>query len=128
MRGPCTAHEAHGTPLDADLNGPSEVQHAVEVGPRPGYFLLLAVALGKVESFVLGPKLAAPHVELPAFLILGSLILWESAFGVIGLFLSFPMRYAATRIAADLRGDLPGVQPAPAATIEAVAASPAGTA
>jgi predicted PurR-regulated permease PerM len=54
--------------------------------------------LHKIESYYLNPKLTAQHVKLPSFVIITSLVLFEHAFGLIGLFLSFPSLYVAAKI------------------------------
>ena len=75
-------------------------------------FLGLATVLGKVEGFWLAPRLAARHVGVPAFIFLVSLVLWESAFGILGLFLSFPALYTILRIRAELRDEVADAEPA----------------
>ncbi|HND10989.1 MAG TPA: AI-2E family transporter [Pseudomonadota bacterium] len=60
--------------------------------------------LHKIEAYVLNPRLASRHVNLPSFVLIVSLVLFEHAFGLVGLFLSFPALYVAMNIAADLRG------------------------
>ncbi|MFO0656888.1 MAG: AI-2E family transporter, partial [Polyangia bacterium] len=46
--------------------------------------------LHKIEAYVLNPRLASRHVNLPSFVLIVSLVLFEHAFGLVGLFLSFP--------------------------------------
>lgn len=60
--------------------------------------------LHKIEAYVLNPRLASRHVNLPSFVLIVTLVLFEHAFGLVGLFLSFPALYVAMNIAADLRG------------------------
>lgn len=76
-------------------------------------FLGLATVLGKVEGFWLAPRLAARHVDVPAFILLVSLVLWESAFGILGLFLSFPALYTILRIRSELRSETLTATPDP---------------
>jgi predicted PurR-regulated permease PerM len=64
-----------------------------------GVFLLTTFVLHKIESYYLNPRLAAEHVKLPGLVLVISLLLFEQAFGFIGLFLSFPSLYVASRIA-----------------------------
>ena len=59
--------------------------------------------LHKIEAYFLNPRLAARHVNLPALVLVVSLILHEHAFGLVGLFLSFPALYIGLNIAQDLR-------------------------
>jgi predicted PurR-regulated permease PerM len=54
--------------------------------------------LHKIESYYLNPRLTAKHVQLPGFVIITSLVLFEHAFGLLGLFLSFPCLYVAAKI------------------------------
>ncbi|MBL9045156.1 MAG: AI-2E family transporter [Myxococcales bacterium] len=63
--------------------------------------------LHKVEAYVLNPRLAARHVNLPSFVLIVSLVLFEHAFGLVGLFLSFPALYIALNVSADLREAAP---------------------
>lgn len=69
-----------------------------------GVFVASTFVLHKVEAYVLNPRLAARHVNLPSFVLIVSLVLFEHAFGLVGLFLSFPALYVAMNISADLRG------------------------
>jgi len=66
-------------------------------------FTVLTFVLHKLESYYLNPRLAARHVRLPSFLLIVSLVLWEQAAGLVGLFLSFPFLYVATRIREELK-------------------------
>jgi len=76
-------------------------------------FVISTFVLHKVEAYVLNPRLAARHVNLPSFVLIVSLILFEHVFGLIGLFLSFPALYVALNVSADLREADP-VDPVPA--------------
>jgi predicted PurR-regulated permease PerM len=66
-------------------------------------FLVTTFLLHKIEAYYLNPRLAARHVNLPALVLVVSLILHEHAFGLVGLFLSFPVLYVGLNIAQDLR-------------------------
>lgn len=68
-----------------------------------GVFLGVTFLLHKVESYYLNPKLAAQHVNLPGLVLVVSLLLFEQVFGFVGLFLSFPALYVASRIANEWR-------------------------
>lgn len=70
-------------------------------------FVVSTFVLHKVEAYVLNPRLAARHVNLPSFVLIVSLVLFEHAFGLVGLFLSFPALYVAMNVAADLRSSAP---------------------
>lgn len=61
-------------------------------------FFVSTFFLHKIESYYLSPRLTARHVNLPGFVIITSLVLFEHAFGLVGLFLSFPALYVAARI------------------------------
>lgn len=61
-------------------------------------FFVSTFLLHKIESYYLSPRLTARHVNLPGFVIITSLILFEHTFGLVGLFLSFPALYVAARI------------------------------
>ena len=61
-------------------------------------FFVSTFVLHKIESYYLSPRLTARHVNLPGFVIITSLILFEHTFGLVGLFLSFPALYVAARI------------------------------
>jgi predicted PurR-regulated permease PerM len=63
-----------------------------------GAMLLLTFVLHKIESYYLTPRLAAQHVKLPGLILVLSLLAFEEVFGFVGLFLSFPALYIATRI------------------------------
>lgn len=70
-------------------------------------FLGLAVVLGKLESFYLTPRLASQHVQVPAFILTLSLVIFEVQLGFIGLFLSFPFLYVFFKVRDDLRERVP---------------------
>ncbi|MEI8256245.1 MAG: AI-2E family transporter [Deltaproteobacteria bacterium] len=61
-------------------------------------FVTSTFILHKIESYYLTPRLTAKHVKLPSFVIITSLVLFEHVFGLIGLFLSFPVLYVAAKI------------------------------
>jgi predicted PurR-regulated permease PerM len=63
-----------------------------------GVFIASTFVLHKIESYYLNPRLTAKHVKLPSFVIIASLVLFEHAFGLVGLFLSFPSLYVAAKI------------------------------
>jgi len=63
-----------------------------------GVFLASTFVLHKIESYYLSPRLTAKHVKLPGFVLITSLVLFEHAFGLAGLFLSFPCLYVAAKI------------------------------
>lgn len=86
-----------------------------------GVFLGVTFVLHKVESYYLNPRLAAQHVRLPGLLLVVSLLLFEHAFGFVGLFLSFPALYVASRIAHEWRSE---AEPSAAAAREPAQASP----
>lgn len=63
-----------------------------------GVMLGVTFVLHKIESYYLTPRLAAQHVKLPGLILVLSLLTFEETFGFVGLFLSFPALYVATRI------------------------------
>ena len=63
-----------------------------------GVMLAVTFVLHKIESYYLTPRLAAQHVKLPGLVLVVSLLAFEEVFGFVGLFLSFPALYIATRI------------------------------
>ncbi len=63
-----------------------------------GVMLAVTFVLHKIESYYLTPRLAAQHVKLPGLILVLSLLAFEETFGFVGLFLSFPALYVATRI------------------------------
>jgi predicted PurR-regulated permease PerM len=63
-----------------------------------GVMLAVTFVLHKIESYYLTPRLAAQHVKLPGLILVLSLLAFEEVFGFVGLFLSFPALYVATRI------------------------------
>ncbi len=70
-----------------------------------GVFLVLTFILHKLESYYLNPRLAARHVRLPGFVLILSLIAWEHLLGFVGLFISFPILYIATRVRDEFRAE-----------------------
>ncbi|MSP24456.1 MAG: AI-2E family transporter [Myxococcales bacterium] len=70
-----------------------------------GVFLGVTFLLHKIESYYLNPRLAAQHVALPGIVLIVALVLCEQAFGFIGLFISFPLLFVATRIANEWRDE-----------------------
>jgi predicted PurR-regulated permease PerM len=72
-----------------------------------GVFLAVTFILHKIESYYLNPRLAAEHVKLPGLVLVISLLLFEQAFGFVGLFLSFPSLYVASRIANEWKRGAP---------------------
>ncbi len=68
-----------------------------------GLFVALTFILHKLESYYLNPRLASRHVHLPGFVIIVSLVLWEHALGLAGLFVSFPFLYVTQKIRDELR-------------------------
>jgi predicted PurR-regulated permease PerM len=79
-----------------------------------GVFLAVTFILHKIESYYLNPRLAAEHVKLPGLVLVISLLLFEQAFGFVGLFLSFPSLYVASRIAGEWKRGIPPRKPRPA--------------
>jgi predicted PurR-regulated permease PerM len=63
-----------------------------------GVMVGVTFVLHKIESYYLTPRLAAQHVKLPGLVLVLSLLTFEQLFGFVGLFLSFPVLYIATRI------------------------------
>jgi predicted PurR-regulated permease PerM len=70
-----------------------------------GVMLVVTFILHKIESYYLTPRLAAQHVKLPGLVLVLSLLAFEVIFGFVGLFLSFPALYVATRIHAEWAGE-----------------------
>jgi putative heme transporter len=68
-----------------------------------GVFIGLTFVLHKAEAYYLNPRLTARHVKLPGFLLICSLIAWESLLGFAGLFVSFPFLFVLGRIRADFK-------------------------
>jgi predicted PurR-regulated permease PerM len=66
-------------------------------------FVVSTFVLHKIESYYLNPRLTSKHVKLPSFVIVTSLVLFEHAFGLVGLFLSFPSLYIAAKIRDEWR-------------------------
>lgn len=63
-----------------------------------GVMVGVTFVLHKIESYYLTPRLAAQHVKLPGLVLVLSLLVCEETLGFVGLFLSFPILYIATRI------------------------------
>jgi predicted PurR-regulated permease PerM len=63
-----------------------------------GVMVGVTFVLHKIESYYLTPRLAAQHVKLPGLILVLSLLVCEETLGFVGLFLSFPILYVATRI------------------------------
>ena len=88
------------------------------------FFVVTTFVLHKIEAYYLNPRLAARHVNLPSLILVVSLILHEHVFGLVGLFLSFPVLYIGLNILQELRGvlssdsgsDGSSADPAPVAT------------
>jgi predicted PurR-regulated permease PerM len=78
-------------------------------------FVISTFVLHKIESYYLNPRLAAQHVHLPALVLVGSLILFEHVFGLVGLFLSFPALYVGSRIRNEFVSEVTEEGGAPAA-------------
>jgi predicted PurR-regulated permease PerM len=95
------------------------VAYTARGGWAVGVFLGVTFVLHKIESYYLNPRLAAQHVQLPGLVLVIALLLFEQAFGFIGLFLSFPALYVATRIGNEWR--LPQApQASPASAVPAM--------
>jgi predicted PurR-regulated permease PerM len=71
-----------------------------------GVFIGTTFVLHKIESYYLSPRLASAHVALPGIVLVISLLLFEQAVGFVGLFLSFPALYVASRIAHEWREEV----------------------
>jgi predicted PurR-regulated permease PerM len=79
-------------------------------------FTVLTFVLHKVESYYLNPRLAARHVELPGFVLIVSLLVWEQLIGFVGLLVSFPFLYLSMRIADEFQSqDAVALEQSPAA-------------
>jgi predicted PurR-regulated permease PerM len=70
-----------------------------------GIFLGVTFLLSKVESYYLTPRLTAQHVKLPGLVLVISLLMFETLFGIYGLFLSFPSLYVAAKIANEWKNE-----------------------
>jgi predicted PurR-regulated permease PerM len=68
-----------------------------------GVFLGVTFVLHKIESYWLNPRLSAEHVKLPGLVLVISLLLFEQALGFVGLFLSFPALFVASKIGNEWR-------------------------
>lgn len=90
-----------------------------------GFFIVTTFFLHKIEAYYLNPRLAARHVNLPSLVLVISLILHEHVFGLVGLFLSFPVLYIGLNVVRDLRGtSSPQQPPAKPASLPPVAYEP----
>jgi predicted PurR-regulated permease PerM len=67
-----------------------------------GVFVALTFVLHKIEAYYLNPRLTSKHVHLPGFAIVVSLIAWEHLLGFIGLFVSFPFLFVASKIRGEM--------------------------
>jgi len=65
-------------------------------------FVILTVLLHKLESYYLNPRLTSRHVKLPGFVLIVSLLAWEHLLGFVGLFVSFPVLFVASKIRAEM--------------------------
>jgi predicted PurR-regulated permease PerM len=74
------------------------VAYEARGGWAVGVMLGVTFILHKIESYYLTPRLAAHHVKLPGLILVLSLLAFEETFGLVGLFLSFPALYIATRV------------------------------
>jgi predicted PurR-regulated permease PerM len=81
-----------------------------------GVMLVVTFILHKIESYYLTPRLAAQHVKLPGLILVLSLLAFEEIFGFVGLFLSFPALYVATRIHREWTSE-DGPTPVPATVV-----------
>jgi predicted PurR-regulated permease PerM len=70
-----------------------------------GVFVVLTFVLHKIEAYYLNPRLTSKHVHLPGFAIVVSLIAWEHLLGFIGLFVSFPFLFVASKIRSEMIDD-----------------------
>jgi len=67
-----------------------------------GVFVALTFVLHKIEAYYLNPRLTSKHVHLPGFAIVVSLIAWEHLLGFVGLFVSFPFLFIASKIRGEM--------------------------
>ncbi len=67
-----------------------------------GVFVVLTAVLHKIEAYYLNPRLTSKHVHLPGLVIVISLIAWEHLLGFVGLFVSFPFLYVASKIRGEM--------------------------
>ena len=74
------------------------------------FFVVTTFVLHKIEAYYLNPAWR-PDVNLPSLILVISLILHEHVFGLVGLFLSFPVLYIGLNILHELRAAL-GADPA----------------
>ena len=70
-----------------------------------GVFVVLTFVLHKIEAYYLNPRLTSKHVHLPGFVIVVSLICWEHLLGFVGLFVSFPFLFVASKIRAEMKAN-----------------------
>ncbi len=77
-----------------------------------GVFVVLTFVLHKIEAYYLNPRLTSKHVHLPGFAIVVSLICWEHLLGFVGLFVSFPFLFVASKIRSEM---IKAEEPPPAA-------------
>lgn len=87
-------------------------------------FLGVTFVLHKIESYYLNPKLAAQHVKLPGLVLIVSLLLFEQVLGFVGLFLSFPALYIASRVMNEWRLEEAALEAAATAGRDRAAAPP----
>lgn len=67
-----------------------------------GVLVALTAVLHKIEAYYLNPRLTTKHVHLPGFVIVVSLIAWEHLLGFVGLFVSFPFLFVASKIRGEM--------------------------
>lgn len=79
------------------------------------FFVVTTFVLHKIEAYYLNPRLATRHVNLPSLVLVVSLILHEHLFGLVGLFLSFPVLYIGLNILHEIRDVVQGTTIADAA-------------
>lgn len=91
-----------------------------------GVFLAVTFVLHKIESYWLNPRLSAEHVKLPGLVLVVSLLLFEQALGFVGLFLSFPALFVASKIGNEWRASDRPVAAAALAAEDAQEAREAG--
>jgi predicted PurR-regulated permease PerM len=87
-----------------------------------GVMLGVTFVLHKIESYYLTPRLAAQHVKLPGLILVLSLLTFEETLGFVGLFLSFPALYIATRIHREWAKEDGAPAPTTVVAVAAVAA------
>jgi predicted PurR-regulated permease PerM len=67
-----------------------------------GVLVVLTFVLHKIEAYYLNPRLTSKHVHLPGFAIVVSLLCWEHLLGFVGLFVSFPFLFVASKIRGEM--------------------------